>query len=721
LRLEGFTGELAEALELPEGEREIRRLIDPAAAVETVHWGRNYLYRARLASAAGPLEVVVKQFRYASAASRLRRRLSGDRAEKSWRAARALAAAGIETPEPLFYLAATGTGPSYFVTRHLAGRTELRYLLRARNAGSEAESFPGSDFEGLLAAVARLARRLHDAGFWFRDFSGGNLLIDLAAGEGEPPIALVDTNRCRRLDRVPIQARLRDLARLALERPGDRAALLAAYFAPAAPPAGAAARYEGARRAFHGRHRVKNRWRARGARLKSWLVPRGVHAHIPAAPAGAGARDKSVWDRLSDQPHQHAGRLERLAVRLADLPSHAASAAALAAAAPRIRAACRRLEAARNREPFPWPGCGVALRPDPERRAALLAAFDELGLRQALVRLHPWAGDHDAEEQLAGELAARGVELAFTLPQTRELVADRARWRAAVAELARRFTPYGRAFQIGQAINRSKWGVWHHGEYLELAAEAAAILRAARADVEILGPAVIDFELHATAAVVNRRHDTLRFDALASLLYVDRRGAPENRQLGCDTVDKVTWLAAIAETARLVGRRRSWVTEVNWPLAEGPHSPAGRSVAVDEERQADYLARYYLLALGSGYCERVFWWQLAARGYGLAEPLPGGELRRRPAFRALAVLERALAGTRCHGPQRAPEGRFLYRFAHADGRETWVGWAAGAPGTVALPRAPRAALSRDGEPVEPPAGTEVEVSGAVSYFELAAG
>ena len=40
---------------------------------------------------------------------------------------------------------------------------------------------------------------------------------------------------------------------------------------------------------------------------------------------------------------------------------------------------------------------------------------------------------------------------------------------------------------------------------------------------------------------------------------------------------------------------RCVITEVNWPLCEGPHSPAGRAVSVDEEAQADYLARYYLL------------------------------------------------------------------------------------------------------------------------------
>ena len=57
---------------------------------------------------------------------------------------------------------------------------------------------------------------------------------------------------------------------------------------------------------------------------------------------------------------------------------------------------------------MPWRGVGVGLRPWPADPAALLAAVDGLGVRHALLRLHPWADDHRAEEELARELAARG-------------------------------------------------------------------------------------------------------------------------------------------------------------------------------------------------------------------------------------------------------------------------------------------------------------------------
>src|SRR6202047_2887515 len=99
--LADFTGKIAAGFELPDLERAIARLIDPGAATKTLHWGRNYLYLTRCETAAGPIEVVVKQFRNAGPRDRLRRRLGGSKAAKSWRVAQAMAAAGIAPPQTL--------------------------------------------------------------------------------------------------------------------------------------------------------------------------------------------------------------------------------------------------------------------------------------------------------------------------------------------------------------------------------------------------------------------------------------------------------------------------------------------------------------------------------------------------------------------------------------------------------------------------------------------
>ncbi len=717
--LPGWTGARAASFRPLDLAATVARLIDPGAAAKTLHWGRNYLYVTRVETEDGPLDVVVKQFRHLSVRDRVRRRWKGSKAARSWRGALALLDAGIATPEPLLLLESVSVdGPAFYVCRHLPDATEARYLFRAGAAGTEREQFPRVDFAGFVGGLATFARRLHDAGFWHRDFSGGNLLLRFGPDGAPWSIHLVDLNRMRSGAPPSLSERMRDLSRLALFRPEHQERLLRVYWGEWEEAPRGQSLYRAYHRSFLWKNDSKKRVRAAGARLKNLLVPRGTHAHIPEAPKGAGARDKIVWDPLSDQPHQHAGRLEKLRVRLSDLGAHAREGAAVAGSLPRIVRRYRRLKGGLYRAPVPWDGAGVALRPWPEAPEAPLALVGELGARHVLLRLHPWEEDHDAEEALARALAERGCEVSFALPQNRDLVRDPARWRAQMEEIAARFTPYGRHFQVGQAINRSKWGVWSVPEYLALARTAEEVFRRYEG-VELLGPSVIDFEYHVTASVLNLARAGVRFDAVSALLYVDRRGAPENRQAGLDTVDKVVLLRAIAETARNAAPR-CWITEVNWPLREGPHSPAGRAVSVEEGPQADYLVRYYLLALGTGLVERVFWWQVVARGYGLCDPLAeAGEVRRRPSFYALRTLLAQLQGTTFEGPLPAAEPARLYRFRRPEGTDLVVGWSANdRPAEATLPGKPVAVIGRDGEDLAVPGGERVEVFASPRYFLL---
>ena len=315
----------------------------------------------------------------------------------------------------------------------------------------------------------------------------------------------------------------------------------------------------------------------------------------------------------------------------------------------------RRIERAAERIPFH--GLGVAVGPGSAPVGALVEAIDDLGVESVLLRFHLWQGVDGDLLQLADTLSRaerRPVDLVFQLSQDRSLVRDSGLWRQRVEEAVAALSPFGHRFLVGQAPNRSKWGVWRPDEYWSLLAAGAEAVRAGNPDASVLAPAVIDFEPHATAALVHSGLPEHRFDILASQLYVDRRGAPENRQLGFDLAGKLAVLRAVARRAPDCASDRSWVTEFNWPLKEGPHAPAGRDVAVDEDTQASYLVRYCLEALGTGLAERVFWWQLAAAGYGLIDPR-GGALCRRPAYRALRQLQHELAGAQVE-PSAAAAG-----------------------------------------------------------------
>jgi len=136
--------------------------------------------------------------------------------------------------------------------------------------------------------------------------------------------------------------------------------------------------------------------------------------------------------------------------------------------------------------------------------------------------------------------------------------------------------------------------------------------------------------------------------------------------------------------------------------------------------QADYLVRYYLLALGTGLVERVFWWQLLARGYGLIAPEAEGALRRRPAWFALRTLIAELEGATFHGPMAAPAGAWLYRFTSRNGGELVVGWSLDGGVRAALPRPASRSLSRDGEALPPASTAEVTLGPSPTYFLLGA-
>ena len=711
---DGFFGEVAADLRPNDTEAEVVRLVDPAAATETIHWGRNYIYAADIQLQDGPMAVVVKQFRNQGWKKRLERKFRGSKAVRSWRVAKELLRVGLATPTPVLWVESDEVeGPSFFIAERLETAVEVRQFFRRLNHEPGEANFPAVDDQAFLARLGKLARRINDAGILYRDLSLGNILA--VEEDGDLELYLIDFNRARIGRRLGVYSRIRDICRLPVMTRRHREAFLGGYWGKV--PSRLSPKWWFYALSVNGyiwKHAIKRRLKP--YRFGSRHAHSGPHhAHIPAAEEGVSVRDKAVWDHLSDQPHQHATRGEKLAIRLADSPSHLRDLATVVTSAPAVWKHYRQLKRRLYGEPTAFGGIGLALRPWPDNPEGQVKEIEDLGVGPVLLRLHPWNEDHDDEEYLAKALVQRGHDVSFVIPQNRDLVRDPARWKAAVEELAERFTPLGRHFQIGQAINRSKWGIWAHAEYHDLYCSASEILK--RYDgVELIGPAVIDFEFQALLAIVNGSATDLHFDIVSSLLYVDRRGAPENRQMGLDTVDKVTLLRAIAD----VGKRsnsRCWITEVNWPLWEGPHSPAGKTVSVGEEEHADYLVRYYLLTLCTGFIERVYWWRLIARGYGLIAPASDGSLRRRPAWHALRTLVAQLDGTTFHRPLPAPDDARLYRFTRGDD-ELIVGWSL-APGVRAkLPKPAVRATGRDGQTLPIPKGTEVELNPSPVYFHL---
>lgn len=339
------------------------------------------------------------------------------------------------------------------------------------------------------------------------------------------------------------------------------------------------------------------------------------------------------WNHYADQPHNIAPRKERLKHHLKRAGTYMSLFVSNLRRAAPILAHYRQYrkkmykEQVQISDPF-----AISVSPSEGREEEVVELLKETNIQKTLVRIPSWERGNLARlEKFSKLLFARGIELTVALLQNREDVLHPSRWHHFLEEVFSRFGQISSLFEIGHAWNRTKWGVWDYEEYLRLARPAVPL--AEKYGVRLVGPAVIDFEFHLYPPVL----DVIPFDRVSSLLYVDRVGAPEKKQFGWDTSRKLALLKAVVDGST---RRKHdlWITEVNWPLkGTGKYSPASGKPNVSEEEQADYLVRYYILCVASGFVERIYWWQLVAPGYGLVDSRDM-EWRKRPGFYAVKTM-----------------------------------------------------------------------------------
>jgi hypothetical protein len=418
-------------------------------------------------------------------------------------------------------------------------------------------------------------------------------------------------------------------------------------------------------------------------------------------------RESFRWNPYADQPHNVASRSQRFWHHFRYAGSYfslfAKNFRKLPAGWPLFRKYRREMyrTAVSLKRPF-----GVSLSPDESKNESVVECLMELGIPQSLIRFPSWEKDAlSSYEVFADLLRENGIELTGALLQRRDDVLDPLGWKDFVEEIFIRFGKKCAFFEIGHSWNRTKWGVWNYKEYLKLARLAAEL--ANKHDVKIVGPAVIDFEFHLYPPVLGE----ISFDKVSSLLYVDRVGSPESTQFGWDTGAKVALLKAAVDVSAIHGKDL-WITEFNWPLKNtGKYSPASGKPNVTEEQQADYLVRYHILTLASGFVERVYWWQLVAPGYGLIDSRAGG-WRKRPSFFALKTMVALLEGSTFVGKIDFPHAH-LFSFM-IKGENCVVCWTTGTACEIDFPFAVKRIVGRDGQ-VETPSENRIKIDGSPKY------
>ncbi len=415
------------------------------------------------------------------------------------------------------------------------------------------------------------------------------------------------------------------------------------------------------------------------------------------------------WNELADQPHNVAPRSERTRHHLRHWRSYFSLLGSdFARGLPALPAYRRNMKRMFHVPVQIGEGMfGVSVSPPgPEREEELIGLLKGGGVSRTLVRAASWERDKLADLQpFVKRLRAAGLDVGVAVLQRRRDVLDPEAWRAFLEEVFARFSSGPTAFEIGHAWNRTKWGVWDFTEYLALARPAFEL--GPKYGAVLVGPAVIDFEFHLYPPTLKR----LPFDKVSSLLYVDRMGAPENAQAGWTAPKKIALLKAVAD--RSAGTPKDcWITEFNWPLAgTGKYSPASGKPNVTEEAQADFLVRYFLLALAGGLIERAYWWQLVAPGYGLVDSREPA-WRARPSYRALRTLVATVGGAEFTGA-KIENGVHIFHFSKG-GRRFAACWSAGRPVEQDLAEPIAEVVDRDGER-EQAASSRLRIEGSPKY------
>ncbi|MGB5964436.1 MAG: glycosyl hydrolase [Sulfurimonadaceae bacterium] len=341
-----------------------------------------------------------------------------------------------------------------------------------------------------------------------------------------------------------------------------------------------------------------------------------------------------IWDYNSDQPYQLKERSFKKAMRKKEFFSLIATIFSTLSILP-LAILLQSFIPKRSIATDDFFGMSINLDKEPEATKKLV---DELELTTLLIRFPLWEMGR-LEEYVDFVKGYKDKKIVLNVMQDREHVEEHTLLKRDLEKLFSAFSPYIDSFQIGSTINRAKWGFFSVQEYLRFYTVAYRLKTADFPKVKLLGPSVIDFEYHFSVhALFN--FFRLKYDAVSALLYVDRRGAPENTQMGYDLIKKIDLLDTLAFLSPKA-KRKLYITETNWPISNtAPYAPTSEYECIDEESYANFMVRYYLLAFASQKAECVYWHQLIAPGYGLIDNREG--LHKRPAFAAFKTMHTLL-------------------------------------------------------------------------------
>lgn len=649
--------------------------------------------------------IAVKQFGKQKGWKDRADRKRGTKARRSLEAAALLQSNGVGTPTPLGVVDRWENNTlveSYYISEFLPDFTNLKDTL----ADLYVNEPRCKVLVSLLEHVAVAIRKMHNAGFIHRDLGNQNIQLRARSASSWGEVHLIDLNRGRIKSSLTNKERADDLSRLYL--PSMFLRFFCSMYWQGEPPKGFVKSVEKAQRRFMLWHRT------RGLRHPFRQPPHDDYGdYLPP-------QDQWVWDEESAQAAIMLNRRDRQ--RYYPWGRNFRMAWATLKNALPVGLSYRDLVKETFQKPVSLKGrIGMSLEATSLDLPHQLTLLKELGKMPVLLRFCHHEGAEQWHRSIADikNLLAEGYDVMVALVQDRQAFLNLDSWESMCRLVFSEIGNEVSMVELCHAVNRTKWGLYSPEEQKALL-ERVVRVRQKYPDVPVSGPACIDFEYYHVFRALEETPDELHYKALSHHLYVDRRGAPENKQELFGTIEKAILLRAISRHAKQCDERVI-VSETNWPVkGAGIYSPVDATymypgqpesdLNVSEEDYGYFMLRYLVLTLCSGHIEKVYWWRLVSHGFGLVDERAEGGWRARPGFEMLKIFLNLLGEATFVEKLDTEKDHYAFRF-ESGGQEIVMIWSNGK--TAPLTQNFKQVLDVFGQPLEKATISDAPIYGLI--------
>ncbi|TLS72919.1 hypothetical protein FE246_00085 [Aliarcobacter thereius] len=349
--------------------------------------------------------------------------------------------------------------------------------------------------------------------------------------------------------------------------------------------------------------------------------------------------EKFIWDNYSDQPHIIKDRAFKKAMRKKHLKDFIKMFLSSIFILPIALLFMKFFKGKVETSNQDFIGLGVNLDKD-DGKNIQQELVEELGVKNLIIRIPLWdIKNIDLYVDFAKSFNTKSKKnILLNIMQDRANIENYKLLKENLRTIFTKFKDISNEFQIGTTINRLKWGFFSVKEYMNFYKVAQNLKEQEFPNIKLLGPSVIDFEYYYNVrAMFNMKK--IKYDITSALLYVDRRGSPQNTQYGIfDLKNKIDLLFSLVKLSPKTLSDDIYITEVNWPIKNtAPYAPTSEKECVTNEEYTKYIIDYFKIARDSKKIKRVYWHQLIAPGYGLVDNRDG-KIVKYPQFYALKEL-----------------------------------------------------------------------------------